>query len=193
MSAGMKRCIFIAIILDTLLMLWFVGFVLFDDKINSYDTDEYSKTDAVVVLTGGRNRIAESIRLLNNNLAERLFISGVSDNVTIYDIESQTGVGINNPEKVELGYEARDTIGNAREIKEWIEKNNIKSIRLVTSNYHLPRSMAELNALKIPLEILPHPVYSDSVSEHWFTSWGTFKFMAAEYNKFLLVLLRNLF
>ena len=178
--------------MDGLLSLWLCGLILFENKINGYDKDEQRKTDAIVVLTGGRNRIAESIRLLNDNLAEKLFISGVSDNVSITDIEAKVKIHINNPEKVELGYKAHDTIGNAREIKEWIEKNNITSVRLVTSNYHLPRSMVELNALNMPLEVLPHPVYSDRISDKWFTSWGTFKFMCSEYNKFLIAYLRNL-
>ena len=193
MTAGKQKLILIALFLDSLLLLWFAGFILFDNKINSYDKDEQRKTDAVVVLTGGRNRIAESIRLLNDNLAEKLFISGVSEKVTIQDIENKAKIHIDNADKVELGYKAHDTIGNALEIKEWIEKNNISSVRLVTSNYHLPRSMVELNALNIPLEILPHPVYSANVPKEWFSSWRTFKFIAGEYNKFLFAYLRTFF
>ena len=135
MSTAKKRVLWIILFLDGLLSLWLCGLILFENKINGYDKDEQRKTDAIVVLTGGRNRIAESIRLLNDNLAEKLFISGVSDNVSIKDIEAKVKIHINNPEKVELGYKAHDTIGNAREIKEWIEKNNITSVRLVTSNY----------------------------------------------------------
>ncbi len=184
--------LFIAIIF-VLFMAWSAGFMLFDNIINKYAADEHYKTDAIVVLTGGRNRIAESIRLLNNNMAEKLFISGVSERVSIKDIENKAGVHIDNPDKVELGYKAHDTIGNALEIKEWIENNNITSVRLVTSNYHLPRSMVELNAFHLPLVVIPHPVYSGSIAKKWYLSWGTFKFMAAEYNKFLIAWLRNLF
>lgn len=179
--------------LCVVLICWVVGFMFFCGKIYGYSIDEYHKTDAVVVLTGGRNRIAESIRLLNNNLANRLFISGVSENVSIKDIEDKAKIYIDNPELVELGYKARDTVGNAREVKEWTEKNNINSVRLVTSNYHLPRSMLELYALNTKFVILPHPVYSDHLSKKWFMSWGTFKFTASEYNKFLLAWMRNLF
>lgn len=188
-----KRIYLLIAIIFVLFMAWAAGFLLFDNAINKYAADKYRKTDAVVVLTGGRNRIAESIRLLNDNLAEKLFISGVSEKVSIKDIENKAGVHIDSPDKVELGYKAHDTIGNALEIKEWIENNNITSVRLVTSNYHLPRSMVELNALDLPLEILPHPVYSDSIAKRWYMSWGTFKFMAEEYNKFLAAWLRNLF
>ena len=193
MSGSKRIYLLCAIFIGSICMAWAVGFILFSSIINKYSVDEYTKTDAVVVLTGGRNRIAESIRLLNNNLADKLFISGVSKNVSIKDIESKAKIHIDNPDKVELGYKARDTIGNAAEVKEWIENNNITSVRLVTSNYHLPRSMVELNALNIPLEILPHPVYSANISKNWLKSWGTFKFVAAEYNKFLFAYVRTLF
>ena len=193
MTKPYKVCFIILLVIDQILILWLAGFILFENYINGFVTDKQRKTDAIVVLTGGRNRIAEAISLFNAGLAKKMLISGVSDNVTIQDIEAKTKVYINNPEKVELGYEAHDTIGNAREIKTWIEKNNISSVRLVTSNYHLPRSMVELNALNLPIEVLPHPVYSDHISEKWYKSWGTFKFIAAEYNKFMAAYLRNSF
>lgn len=193
MSKRLRIAILVFMLVESLFCLWLCGFILFDNYIRNFSIDKNKKTDAIVVLTGGRNRIAEAIALLNAGLADKMLISGVSDNVIIPDIEDKVKIHIDNPEKVDLGYEARDTIGNAKEIKEWIEKNQITSVRLVTSNYHLPRSMVELEALDLPISVLPHPVYSDSISKKWFLSWGTFKFMAAEYNKFLIASLRNLF
>ncbi len=193
MSAPKKKYFIIAAhIFWVLLAAWLVGFVVFTYKIHSYFTQEQYQTDAIVVLTGGRNRIAESIRLLNENLADRLFISGVSSNVSVEAIEDKAKIKISDPSKVELGYKAKDTIGNAHEIKEWIENNHINSIRLVTSNYHMPRSLVELRASGLTVDILPHAVYSDRISEKWWQSWGTFKFIYAEYNKFLYAYLRNL-
>lgn len=179
--------------LQALFILWLCGFILFAKYINNYPPFDEQKTDAVVVLTGGRNRISEGVRLLNAEAADKLFISGVSPHVTIKDIEEKIHIKINNPEKVELGFKATNTIGNAREVTEWIEQNHINSVRLVTSNYHLPRSMAELKAFHLPLKILAYPVYSEKVAGHWWQSWGTFKFIFAEYNKFLFVCLRNFF
>lgn len=172
--------------------LWLGGFLFFCFKINHYNPSK-EHTDAIVVLTGGRNRITESISLFNGGFADKMFISGVSEKVTIDDIEHKAGVVLLQPEKVELGYKAQNTLGNASEVKEWIENNGIRSVRLVTSNYHLPRSMAELSTYHLPLEILPHPVYSEKISKHWWQSWGTLKFIFAEYNKYLFVCLRNLF
>ncbi|MBP1531938.1 MAG: YdcF family protein, partial [Alphaproteobacteria bacterium] len=127
-----------------LIIVWFGGFMYFSHHINHYDTNAEEKTDAVVVLTGGRNRIAKGIKIYNAGKAERLFISGVSKSTTLEDLEQRAGLEIINKQNVELGYVATTTIGNALEVKNWVEKNNISSIRLVTSNYHVPRSMAEL-------------------------------------------------
>lgn len=171
--------------------IWLGGFFFFAYKINHYPTDN-THTEAIVVLTGGRNRIAEAISLFNSGLADKLFISGVSKSVNITEIENKTGVKLLMPEKAELGYKAQNTVGNASEVKEWIKTNQIKSVRLVTSNYHLPRSMAELSTYHLPLKVIAHPVYSEKISKNWWQTWGTLKFIFAEYNKYVYVCLRNL-
>ena len=73
----------------------------------------------------------------------------------------------------------------------WVKENKIKSIYLVTSNYHMPRSMAEFSYYNPKLEIVAYPVFSDKVSKKWWKSWRTFTLLAGEYNKFLYVLLSN--
>lgn len=177
---------------DCIFLPWFCGFVWFGQKINTYvDNDEH--TDAIVVLTGGRNRIAQAVRLLNNETAEHLFISGVEKKIKINDIAQSLNLTINRPEKVELGYNATTTLENAQEVKTWIEKNNIKSVRLITSNYHILRALAELEACRLPLKIIPEPVYSEKVAPYWWQSFGTFKLIFREYNKYLVVKFRNLF
>lgn len=178
---------------ESILLIWFVGLILFGQHIQEFSGISSQKTDAIIVLTGGRNRIAEGVRLLNENMADKLFISGVSHEVTIEDIERKAKMQANEPSKIELGYKATNTIENASEIADWITKNNIKSVRWVTSNYHIPRSVAELEPYHLPIELAMNPVYSDHVKADWWKSWGTFKFLASEYNKFLFVYLRNLF
>lgn len=178
---------------DCIFLLWLCGFLWFGQKINGYAEHSDEHTDAIVVLTGGRNRIAKAIGMLNNNMTEHLFISGVEKRTTMSDIARSLKTEIINPDKIELGYKASNTIENAREIKEWLDKNNIKSVRLITSNYHTPRSLAELGAYHLPLKIIATPVYSEKVAKHWWQSWGTFKLIVGEYNKYLVVIFRNLF
>ena len=175
------------------MLIWVCGLCWFGRQIQSYNKDTQTKTDALIVLTGGRNRITEAMSLLHARLAPKLFISGVSNKVTLQDIMNLSQTSSYEADSVELGYKATNTIENASEIVEWIEDNNIKSIRLITSNYHIPRSLAELRPYNLNIKIIVHPVYSQYINPNWWKSWGTFKFIVFEYNKFLFVWLRNLF
>lgn len=173
--------------------VWFAGLFWFDFLINHYPEDRTTRTDAIIVVTGGRNRISESIRLLNNHLSERLFISGVAKSITVEDILKNSTVKTEELGKIELGYSATNTIENASEISRWIQKNNIKSIRFISSNYHIPRSLAEFSAYHKDIQVIIHPVYSENVSKDWWQSWGTGCLFISEYNKFLFVKFRNMF
>ncbi len=169
---------------------WFGGFVWFAHYINSYEIDTSTKTDAIIVLTGGKNRISEGIKLLNENLADKLFISGVPEDVSIKQIEKQANISAVDENKIELGRKAKNTIENAIETEEWIKKNDIKSIRLVTSSYHIPRSLQEFIihvTMENDLEVILNPIYSPNVNHKWWKSWGTFRLLIMEYNKFLVV------
>lgn len=184
----MKRWLLYGVL--AIFIAWALGFVLFTRYINSFDIDTNTKTDAIIVLTGGRNRISEGIRLLNENLADKLFISGVPENISIGQIEKQAKIKADDENKIELGRKAKNTIENAIETEEWIKKNNIKSIRLVTSSYHIPRSLQEFIVyvtMGNDLEVVLNPIYSPNVNHKWWKSWGTFRLLMMEYNKFLIV------
>lgn len=170
--------------------LWGCGFVLFADKINAYEENYDLKAEAVVALTGGRNRIAKAVEILNKNKADILFVSGV-DEVSSWDsIKKKQKIKMTNNEKVVLGKKAKNTLENAKEALDWIHENKITSIYLVTSNYHLARSVTEFRALDKDLTIVPFPVYSEKVQKKWWKSWRTFSLIFKEYNKFLCVYVR---
>jgi uncharacterized SAM-binding protein YcdF (DUF218 family) len=178
-------CLFIGVF-----VAWCGGFFLFARHINSYDVDTVTKTDAIIVLTGGKNRISEGIRLLNNNMADTLFISGVPEDISVAEIEDKAQFYANDENKIVLGRKATNTIENASETIEWIEQNDIKSIRLVTSNYHIPRSLQEFiayNTFGQNVKVVLNPIYSPNVSIKWWKNRGTLKLLITEYNKFLFV------
>ncbi len=181
----MRKLFIIAVLF--LLSVWFAGFLWFNHQINSYENTAGIKTDAIVALTGGRNRISKAVALLNDGAAEKLFISGVSKQTSLTQIEQLNDLRIRQKQKVQTGSEAKDTIGNAIEADEWIKKNNVRSIRLVTSNYHLPRSILEFRHRSPEVSIVPSPVYSDKVQTKWWKNPGSFRLIATEYNKFLYV------
>lgn len=180
------------VITCTIILCWLSGLFWFGKYINSQPINYNEKTDAIIVLTGGRNRITEGIKLLNLQLSERLFISGVSKKATIEELEKKSAIKALYKNKIELGYKATTTVENALETAEWINNNQISTIRLVTSNYHIPRSLLELKKHTSCKNIIAHPVYSEHVAKNWWNSWGTFKLIASEYNKFAFVYIRNL-
>ena len=174
-------------------MAWLIGLIFFNRCINSYIIDDSTHTDAVIALTGGRNRIPEAVNLLNQGKADKLFISGVQKDISLKEIASRKDVIISTDREITVDNKSKNTIENAIETTQWIEKNDIKSIRLVTSNYHIPRSLEEFKANNKNITILIHPVYSEKVSPNLFKNWGTFSLIASEYNKFIFVYFKYLF
>lgn len=170
---------------------WLAGLCVFNSRINSFEVNREEKTDAIVVLTGGRNRLKEAIELLNGGLAEKLFISGVSRGISLQELQKKQQVTIKGAGEITLDEKSTNTVENAIETARWLQDNHISSIRLVTSNYHMPRSMDEFRVHSPGLQILVHPVYSDKVARYWWKTWRSFMLIASEYNKFLYVWLKN--
>lgn len=167
--------------------VWLGGFIAFANQINHYPLDDKTHTEAIVVLTGGRNRISEAIKAYNQGLSKKLFISGVEKNTSLAAISHEQDVTFPKEKAVMLEKKSTNTIENAIETRSWIKQNDIKSIRLVTSNYHIPRSLQEFQHQNPNLKIVVHPVYSDYVAKEWWKSIRSFYLIASEYNKFLYV------
>lgn len=189
----MKRVRFFFLICVMLFVIvWLGGFIIFAQYIQSYRLDYETHTDAVAVLTGGRNRIAEAVKIFNMGLADNMIISGVGRDVTLEQLEAQNHSQITAANKnIILGDQARNTIENAIEVREMIRRHNWRSLRLVTSFYHMPRSEQEIWAQNPDIEIIAHPVYSNYVSVKWWKNWRSFKLIASEYTKFVFVYLKN--
>lgn len=185
----MKKKLYIGALL--LFLIWLAGLQAFNERINSYSLDKDTHTEAIIALTGGRNRIAEAVNLLNENKADKLFISGVEKNTSLKAIQKRQALRIKTDREIIIGKKATNTVENAIETNQWLKENNIQSIRLVTSNYHIPRSMVEFKSLNPEVKIVVHPVYSEKVTKKWWTSWRTFSLIASEYNKFLYVYFRS--
>ncbi len=175
---SIKRfCLFLSLFL---LLVWFVGYVLFFISIPHSVADDSVKTDAIVVLTGDKGRLQEGLELLRKDAAKYLFISGVSHKVDFDTLAKNLPQMKNRAGFVVLGYQATNTMENALETAQWIKDNKQKSIRLVTSHYHMTRSLQEFEkALPKETVIIPHPVMSKKFN------FRTFKITMSEYHKFL--------
>lgn len=173
----------------TLFILWGAGYLWFTLSVYTMKPALTDKTaEAIIVLTGGENRVKTGINLLEETPSKKLFISGVNPKTTKQDILKMWREDPRSPPCcITLGREAKNTQENAIETKEWIKKNDIKSIRLVTSAYHMPRSLLEFEKNETDLVIFPHPVHSRDISPRHKKFWAlTF----SEYNKTLLTWLR---
>lgn len=173
----------------TLLLFWGIGWVWFSANVVSMKPhDLQAKTDAIIVLTGGGNRVNTGLDLIKDQKAKYLFISGVNPKVKPEElIALWKGRKEETLPKITLGYTADNTATNAIESEEWIRRNNIHSVRLVTSNYHMARSLLIFHQ-KIPdLVIYKHPVTPDDF-EPWKEQFWPLTF--SEYNKFIATWLR---
>jgi uncharacterized SAM-binding protein YcdF (DUF218 family) len=178
-------------ILILLPLIWLIGFLLFTRSLPIVAEDSNIHTDAIVVLTGSPGRISEGLILLSYNKADKLFISGIHTGTNLhklYELKelSQTDNGLKG--RINLGYKATNTKGNAQETADWMKENNYHTMRLVTSNYHMTRSLFEFKQLMPDYKIIPHPTFSQNVNvDTFWKSPKTIKFLIIEYNKYLYV------
>ena len=133
--------------------------------------------------------------LLMEERADKLFVSGVYRGVEVRELLDLVQ---DSPRDLEccvaLGYEADNTRGNALETADWIAKQSYGSIRLVTANYHMPRSMLEFKRVLPEIEIVAHPVFPETYhQEDWWHWPGSARLLISEYNKYLLALVLALF
>jgi len=154
--------------------------------------DSTTPTDAIVVLTGGQGRLDEALALLSQNLAGRLFVSGVYRGVDVKTLLETARSSSAVPEsRIGIG-DATNTAGNAEETAAWARYFDIRSIRLVTASYHMPRSLLEFRHALPDVTMVPHPVFSDNVKQREWWAWpGTAALIAREYTKYLLVRARQ--
>ena len=151
------------------------------------------KADAIAVLTGGSERIAAGGRLLEAGRAGRLLVSGVNEAATERQVRGLLGVGPALFECcVTLDFAALDTRGNARETARWMNDvepagDRPRRLIVVTSNYHMERSMLELSRALPGAELVPYPVRGiDLDAEGWWADAPTVRLLAAEFVKLQL-------
>jgi uncharacterized SAM-binding protein YcdF (DUF218 family) len=117
------------------------------------------RTDAIVVLTGGSDRVETALRLLEDGLAPRLLVSGANTDLTLAELARAHGRAPAALEgRVILGRLAATTRGNAAEVAAYARAQRIASIRVVTAGYHMPRALLELRRAAPDLRLVPHPV-----------------------------------
>lgn len=171
-----------------LVLLWAFGYGAFVIKVLDLAPENPDQTtDAIIVLTGGNERIETGLDLFAEKRAPKLFISGVHEGVTMEQIASEWK-GLNGSRALPaccmaVGHKALTTIENATETREWMAREKVTSIRLVTSPYHIPRAVMEFRSLTPNVSIIPHAVTDESLTPKnqffWFITF-------IEYHKWLV-------
>jgi uncharacterized SAM-binding protein YcdF (DUF218 family) len=166
--------------------LWFVWHVPSEAAILG------RKADGIVVLTGAASRIPDAIDLLAAERGQRLLITGV------YRATSKREIARLTPLYarffaccIDLDRSALNTFGNAIETKRWAKEHNFNSLIVVTSNWHMPRAMAELEHQLPDATLIPYPVVSEKIkSESWLHNGEIVRLLLSEYLKYLFALVR---
>ncbi len=130
-------------IISLIILAWMLGFGLFTVSLPAPAAGEM--TDAVVVLTGGKGRIERGLDVLEQRQAQRMLVSGVDPSVREGELATLQGAPLALFKCcVDLGKEAVDTRTNADEAARWLGKRGYKSVRLVTTDWHMPRARLEM-------------------------------------------------
>ena len=164
------------------------GFYVFTHAVRGYVVTDQPTADAVVVLTGGEDRIAAGLELIEARRGRRLLISGVNRAIPTKEELARRIGGREATYRccVDLGYQALDTIGNAGEARAWADRYGFRSLVVVTSAYHMPRSLAEFSLAMPGIKLVAHPVQSRHYRiESWWRHPSTARLLVVEYAKFL--------
>jgi uncharacterized SAM-binding protein YcdF (DUF218 family) len=161
---------------------WFVGFLWFaQDALRTPPPPPHA--DGIVALTGGADRVSTALTLLRAGRADRLLISGVHDNIELPDLVRGTGLDpVPLQDRVTVGHEAADTLGNAAETAAWVKAEGVRSLIVVTAGYHMRRALTELGRDLPGVVLYPAPVVPAALRHG---SLARLRLLAEEYTKWL--------
>ena len=174
-------------------VLFIISFLLFAQgrRYDAINTPEKPTADGIVILTGmSDERIRQGLALLGEGHAKRALVSGVHKSA---DMDKILSFAEFDAAKiaccVDLDYRATNTVGNAGETAMWVRVHGYRSIIMVTSTHHIPRSLIELRRVIPNVLIHPYPVNARGVEiQSWWRYPGTLTLLLGEYVRYLLSL-----
>jgi uncharacterized SAM-binding protein YcdF (DUF218 family) len=142
-------------------ILLFAGFAAFVQVAIDPATPQPGETDGIIVLTGGTDRVGTGFRLLAGGQAPRLLISGAHPEANLAEIAAAAGIDAGPfAGRVTIGHAAASTRGNAAEAAAWARAGDMRSLRIVTAGYHMPRAMLEMRRALPQTRLVDHRVPS---------------------------------
>ncbi len=181
-----SRVRFLTVLLP--LFFWILGFAWGLHHI--YHFPAPSETiSAIIVLTGGQERIKKGISLLDRNPQAPFLISGVHTIKHLNEVAKYA----DHQNHIDIGFEATTTAQNAQEVKEWNTRKKNRVIHVVTSHYHMDRSLLELRHAMPKTKFIPYIIISHQFRElRWLSRPRNLHLLFKEYNKFLIVYVKIL-
>lgn len=171
------------------------GFLHFAAMVADLEPTGQETAEGIVALTGGRDRIHGAVDLLKAGRGQRLLITGVHHQTRPEDLRRQSEA--DQPLFsccVDLGFQAATTVGNAQEAAAWTRARGFRSLIIVTSAYHMPRSLTEFAETMPGVTLVPYPVrHTDLDLAHWYLSAETAKLLILEYLKYTVSRARQAF
>lgn len=144
------------------------------------------KADAIVVLTGGRGRVEEGLKLYREGQAGALYVIGVDPSVRKKDLFREK-MGETLGQGIYLEKSSTNTLENAIYARDLIVGKDVKSIKLITSRYHMKRAtLIFRNALPKDIAIYSHPVDTANLKGEWWSHSGSFRLLFSEFYKYCL-------
>jgi uncharacterized SAM-binding protein YcdF (DUF218 family) len=194
LASVLRRTGWLAGALLLLLVVWLGGFAWFVGSSLWVKIDRASPTDAIVVLTGGKLRLETGLALLEAGKAGKLFISGVNPAVDRETLLRAFGPAAQREACcIVLGHAADNTAGIALETAIWMQQEGYRSLRLVTSWYHMHRSLLEFSRAMPLGRVIAPPVLARHSDPGGWRGWlASGQLVFAEYNKFLAAWVRCL-
>lgn len=190
LSRALVRAFGVAAIATAAMLV--LGFVWFAERIAREEVAIHGKADGIVALTGGAFRITDAVDLLAAGRGHRLLITGVNPATNAHELARRVPAY----ERlfaccIDLDHSAVNTIGNAIEARRWSNDHGFRSLLVVTSNYHMPRALAELAHQLPAAELIPYPVVNEKRPvQGWWQSTGTARLLVSEYVKYILAIVR---
>ena len=167
------------------------GFLWFVWRVPADEVALHRNADGIVALTGGASRVADAMELMAAGRGKRLLISGAYRTTTPGEISRLNPVYARVAGCCVDFDNSLNTLGNAIETRRWAERWGFRSLIVVTSNYHMPRALAEI-AHQLPgVALVPFPVVTDKQrAEPWWTNGAIARLMFSEYVKYVFARVR---